>query len=128
MTAMDRPDRKLYPSVLAGVAIAALAGGWAISADPVVGVTMAAPPAVLALIVLKRRGSEEVNPPLDERQRVLERSVLAVGAVAMFLVGFAGMVWELARGLPVTDLRATGVFLAGCLAAIGASLVLQRRL
>lgn len=127
MTPDSPVHRWLYPGLLAALALAVLAGGWLVSGDPVVGLTMMAPPLALAVIVARRRDSEEVNPPQDERQRLLERSAMATGFVAMFVVALAGMVWELASGLPLGELRATGVLLVGAVAVMAASLVLQRR-
>lgn len=85
------------------------------------------PPLVLAAVAAVRRDSERVNPPQDERQRALERSVMATGFVGMFVVALALGVWELANGLPVTELRATAVLLVGGLTAVVGQRVLHRR-
>lgn len=128
MSPMESSSRRLYPGLLALVAVVALVGGGLLAGDVVIAASLAGPPAVLALLVWRRRDDEEVNPPLDERQRHLERSVMAVGFVAMAVVGLAAMIYELGRGLPLLELRATAVVLVGALSAVVASLVLQRRL
>lgn len=127
MTPTKPVGRWLYPGVLALLAVVFLVGGWLASADALTGITLMLPPLLLAGFVALRRDSERVNPPQDERQHSLERSVMVTGFIAMFVVGVAGMVWELGSGVAVSELRATAVLLAGCLAAMVSTAVLHRR-
>ena len=127
MNAFSRAGRWLYPALLAALGLALLLGGWSVSSELTTGLQLAVAPLLLAGFVALRHRSERVNPPQDERQRQLERSVMAIGFVAMFVAALVGMVWELGRGLAVTELRATGVLLIGGVAVMAGQLVLQRR-
>lgn len=127
MRLIDRAGRWFHPGILAALAAVLLAGGWLISGEARVGLTLMVPPLALAGFVARRRDDERVNPPQDERQRFLERSVLAWAGVAMFAAALAGMVWELASGLPITELRATAILLVGALTAMVSEQVLHRR-